>query len=60
VWLVQLEARLRIKAVTELRLQINPNRFRIPDLMVLSSDAPREQQAGFCAPATLKCRSLEC
>lgn len=43
VWLFQREARWRIKAVTEVRLQTGSSRFRIPDVMVLSSDAPREE-----------------
>jgi len=32
-----------MKAVVEVRLQVTPTRFRIPDVMVLSSDAPREE-----------------
>jgi Uma2 family endonuclease len=42
-WLLRDEARWRIKAVTEVRLQINSRRFRIPDVMVLSSEAPQEE-----------------
>jgi Uma2 family endonuclease len=43
VWLFAREARWHIKAVTEVRLQVNPTRFRIPDLMVLSVEAPDEK-----------------
>ena len=32
-----------IRAVTELRVQVGPTRFRIPDVCVLSTDAPKEQ-----------------
>ncbi|MGA2715506.1 MAG: Uma2 family endonuclease [Bryobacteraceae bacterium] len=42
-WLLQREARWRMKAVTEVRLQINSRRFRVPDVMVLSSEAPDEE-----------------
>lgn len=42
-WMYSREARWRIKVVTEVRLQIRSRRFRIPDLMVLSSDAPCEE-----------------
>src|SRR5665213_3500261 len=34
---------LRIVAVVEVRLRINARRYRIPDVMVISDDAPREQ-----------------
>jgi len=43
VWLYPREAKWRIRAMSEVRLQINPRRFRVPDIMVLSSDAPREE-----------------
>ena len=42
-WLFPLEGRWRIKAVTEVRLQINSSRFRIPDVMLLSREAPLEE-----------------
>jgi Uma2 family endonuclease len=42
-WFVAREARLGIKPVSEVRLQINPHRFRVPDLMVLAAQAPREE-----------------
>lgn len=42
-WLFARESRLRFKAVIEVRLQVKPNRFRVPDLMVLRGDAPREE-----------------
>lgn len=42
-WLLRHEAQWRIKGVTEVRLQINSRRFRIPDVMVLSSEAPPEE-----------------
>src|SRR5580698_8204353 len=42
-WLLAREARWRVKAVTEVRLQISSSRFRIPDLMVLSIEAPHEK-----------------
>ena len=42
-WLLRHEARWSIKAVTEVRLQINSRRFRIPDVLVLSSEAPLEE-----------------
>src|SRR5579863_1321642 len=45
-WLCGRETRWRIKAVTEVRLQINSSRFRIPDIMVLSGDAPHEEIVG--------------
>jgi Uma2 family endonuclease len=32
-----------VKARTELRLQVSPTRFRVPDVMLLSRTAPREQ-----------------
>src|SRR5580658_3829858 len=42
-WMLQREARWRMKAVVEVRLQITSSRFRIPDVMVLSSGAPHEE-----------------
>ena len=32
-----------IRAYTELRVQINSSRFRVPDVTVLSASAPKEQ-----------------
>jgi Uma2 family endonuclease len=32
-----------ITAMTELRVQVSPTRFRVPDICVLRADAPREQ-----------------
>jgi len=31
------------RAVTEVRMQVSPTRFRVPDVLVLRVDAPREQ-----------------
>jgi Uma2 family endonuclease len=42
-WFLAREARLKVKAVTEVRLQINFSRFRVPDLMVLAAEAPQEE-----------------
>jgi Uma2 family endonuclease len=42
-WLIRREVRWRMKTVAEVRLQIGSSRFRIPDVMVLSSDAPHEE-----------------
>jgi Uma2 family endonuclease len=42
-WLLQREAGWNIRAVTEVRLQITSGRFRVPDVMVLSSEAPHEE-----------------
>jgi Uma2 family endonuclease len=42
-WFLAREARLGIKAVSEVRLQVNPHRFRVPDLMVLAAQARREE-----------------
>src|SRR5271163_4636806 len=42
-WFLAREARLGIRALSEVRLQINPHRFRVPDLMVLAAQAPREE-----------------
>lgn len=32
-----------VRAVTEVRTQVKPSRFRLPDVSVLRADAPREQ-----------------
>jgi Uma2 family endonuclease len=37
------ESELRIKARPELRVQVATHRFRVPDVTILSRDAPREQ-----------------
>jgi Uma2 family endonuclease len=42
-WFLALEARLGIRALSEVRLQINAHRFRVPDLMVLAAQSPREE-----------------
>jgi Uma2 family endonuclease len=34
---------LRRRVITELRVQVKPARFRVPDICVLANDAPREQ-----------------
>ncbi|SRR5579884_2272315 len=39
-WLMLRVQELNIRPLTECRLQITPTRFRIPDLMVLTADAP--------------------
>ena len=41
-WFYRHEAQWRLRVVTEVRLQIATTRFRIPDVMVLPGDAPRE------------------
>jgi Uma2 family endonuclease len=42
-WLVNRRHKWRIKPVTEVRLKVSARRYRIPDLMVLSADAPYER-----------------
>jgi Uma2 family endonuclease len=42
-WLRARENAWRFRAVVEVRLQITTSRFRIPDVMLVSADAPREQ-----------------
>jgi Uma2 family endonuclease len=42
-WLRARAGRWRIKTALELRMRINDLRFRIPDVTVLSLDAPREE-----------------
>jgi Uma2 family endonuclease len=37
------QAELGIEARTELRMQVAPRRFRVPDVTILSRKAPREQ-----------------
>src|SRR5271165_250044 len=37
------QSELAIKARPELRVQVAPNRFRVPDVTILSREAPREQ-----------------
>lgn len=41
-WLWTRAAQLRIRPLTEVRLQVTPTRFRIPDILVLPYDAPRD------------------
>ena len=43
VWLRPREAAWRFRAVSEVRLQISTSRFRVPDLMLVSAGAPREE-----------------
>jgi Uma2 family endonuclease len=43
VWLSPRERAWRFRAVPEVRLQISTSRFRIPDVMLVSADAPREE-----------------
>jgi Uma2 family endonuclease len=42
-WFVSREKQWRIKAATEVRLKVSASRFRIPDVIILSADAPIEQ-----------------
>ena len=42
-WFMAREIKWRPVVVPETRLQISPARFRIPDVMVLSANAPREE-----------------
>jgi Uma2 family endonuclease len=37
----------RIRVVPELRVQVSAERFRVPDICVMSADAPREQVVRF-------------
>lgn len=41
--LCQPEYAAHVTARSELRVQVNPNRFRVPDVCVLRKNAPREQ-----------------
>lgn len=41
-WMRAREAKLRIVPVVEVRLKVAERRYRIPDVMVLSADAPEE------------------
>ena len=43
VWLRAREKEWRFLAVPEVRLQLSTSTFRIPDLMLIASDAPREE-----------------
>jgi len=43
VWLGMHEAQWRIQALAECRLKIRDRKYRIPDIMVLSSDSPRPE-----------------
>jgi Uma2 family endonuclease len=42
-YLVLREQEWRIRAVTEVRVQVSPTRFRIPDVLVMRAEAPVEQ-----------------
>lgn len=42
-WLFEREGAWRAQVVLSTRLQINPRRFRIPDVVVLSNEAPHEE-----------------
>ena len=42
-WLMSRERAWRFRVVTEVRLQISSSHFRIPDLMLVSADAPHEE-----------------
>jgi Uma2 family endonuclease len=42
-WLLARRMQWRLDVFVELRLRINDRRFRIPDVIVLSADAPREE-----------------
>lgn len=42
-WLRSRRTTLRIRPYVELRLRVGSQRYRIPDVVVLSADAPREQ-----------------
>jgi hypothetical protein len=44
-----------IRVILELRVQINSSRYRVPDVCVMSADAPREQIIRF-----RRCSALEC
>lgn len=41
-WLFSRETRWHIRAAAEVRLKVTARRFRIPDVMILSADAPEE------------------
>jgi Uma2 family endonuclease len=42
-WLLIRETRWHIKAAVEVRLKVSARRFRIPDVIILSADAPQEE-----------------
>ena len=42
-WLLDREERFRCRAAVEARLQVRPDRFRIPDIMLIRADAADEQ-----------------
>lgn len=42
-WLLAREKSWKIQVMTEVRVRVHPNRIRIPDILVLSADAPNEQ-----------------
>ena len=43
VWFIKQEGKLGVRAYPELRVQVSPTRFRVADICVLSTAAPREQ-----------------
>ncbi len=43
IWFSQHEREWGVRAFPELRIQVAPNRFRVADICVLSTSAPREQ-----------------
>ncbi len=43
LWFIQHEEKWRLQVLPELRVQVSPTRFRIPDVAILSADAPDEQ-----------------
>jgi Uma2 family endonuclease len=42
-WFLQHESTLRIRVLFELRVQVTPTRFRVPDVVVIESSGPKEQ-----------------
>jgi len=42
-WFANHEREWGIRALAELRVQVNPKEFRVPDVTILSRQAPREQ-----------------
>jgi Uma2 family endonuclease len=42
-YFIQLESKLGLRAGTEVRVQVKPNRFRVPDICLIRADRPREQ-----------------
>jgi Uma2 family endonuclease len=42
-WLYANRVRLRIKVLVEIRVQVRPNRFRVPDICVVAEESPKQQ-----------------